>query len=93
MDQVAQAIAPLGVMRGDNNAHGGADVSALKKLGMPVVDMQQDGSDYFDYHHTANDTLDKIQPEAMAQNATVWALFAWLAANHPGDFGWFADQP
>ncbi len=92
MDQVAQAIAPLGVMRGDNNAHGGADISTLKKLGMPVVDMQQDGSDYFDYHHTANDTLDKIQPEAMAQNATVWALFAWLAANYPGDFGWFAEQ-
>jgi len=92
MDQVAQAIAPLGVMRGDNNAHGGADISPLKKLGMPVVDMQQDGSDYFDYHHTANDTLDKIDPEAIAQNATVWSLFAWLAASYPGDFGWFTEQ-
>ncbi len=89
MDQVAQAIAPLGVMRGSNHAHGGADVSALKKAGMPVVDMQQEGDDYFDYHHTANDTLDKIDPEAIAQNATVWSLFAWLAANYPDHFGWF----
>ncbi len=89
MDEIARAIAPLGITRGHNQAKGGADVSRMKALGMPVVDMKQDGTNYFDYHHTANDTLDKIDPEAMAQNATAWALFAWLAANHEGDFGWF----
>ncbi len=89
MDEIARAIAPLNVARGHNQAKGGADISRMKALGMPVVDMKQDGTNYFDYHHTANDTLDKINPEDMAQNATVWALFAWLAANHEGDFGWF----
>jgi hypothetical protein len=47
----------------------------------------QDGSDYFDLHHTPDDTLDKIDPEALAQNAAAYTVFAYLAAQAEGGFG------
>jgi hypothetical protein len=49
--------------------------------------MRQDGTDYFDYHHTTDDTLDKIDPKALAQNVAAYAVFAFLAADADGDFG------
>ncbi|QYJ76278.1 M28 family metallopeptidase [Shewanella sp. FJAT-52076] len=71
----------LGVAAGNNKASGGPDVSMLPALGVPVASLRQDGSDYFDFHHTPNDTLDKINPEALAQNVAVYAQFAWMMAN------------
>ena len=32
--------------------------------GMPGVGLSQDGTRYFDYHHTPDDTLDKVDPDA-----------------------------
>jgi hypothetical protein len=75
-------LAPLGIMLGDNAASGGADVGDLRTAGVPVVDLSQDGLDYFDYHHTPNDTLDKIDPEALRQNVAAWAVFVYLAAEN-----------
>lgn len=76
-----QALAPLGVLPGDNQAGGGADIGAIRqRAGVPVADLAQDGLDYFDLHHTPNDTLDKIDPEALRQNVAAWATFAYLAA-------------
>jgi hypothetical protein len=48
---------------------------------VPVFQLKQDGTDYFDYHHTADDTLDKIDPEALKQNIAAWAVVAFLAAD------------
>lgn len=50
----------LGVFIGDNQAEGGADVSPLRALGVPVADVRQDATRYFDVHHSANDVLEKI---------------------------------
>jgi hypothetical protein len=41
---------------------GGDDIRELQKAGVPAVSLRQDGLDYFDTHHTADDTLDKIDP-------------------------------
>ncbi|MFT4995502.1 MAG: Iap family predicted aminopeptidase [Paraglaciecola sp.] len=76
-----KALEKLGIVKGDNKAGGGPDVSMLPKHGVPVVSLRQDGSYYFDYHHTANDTLDKIDPEALAQNQAAYALFTYFMAN------------
>lgn len=75
-----RALAPLGVLPSSAPAFGGADISALQQAGTPVADLAQDGLDYFDYHHTPNDTLDKIDPQALAQNVAAWATFVYLAA-------------
>ena len=53
----------------------------LREAGVPVVELLQDGSDYFDLHHTANDTLDKIAPDALDQNVAAYAALLYLVAD------------
>jgi carboxypeptidase Q len=76
-----RAMAPLGVLPGNNTTEGGADVDDLRKAGVPVADLAQDGTDYFDVHHTANDTLYAIDPATLRQNVAAWATFVYLAAD------------
>ena len=57
----------------------------LKALGVPVATLQQDGTDYFDYHHTPNDTLDKIDPAALQQNLQAWLIMTRIIANSKTD--------
>lgn len=71
----------LGLERGDNKSGGGADISALRKLGVPVAGIRQDGTTYFDLHHTANDTLDKIEPDNLEQVSEAFAHVARTVAN------------
>ncbi|MBE8166980.1 MAG: M20/M25/M40 family metallo-hydrolase [Shewanella sp.] len=74
-----------GVKLGNNEAGGGPDVSMMPSLGVPVASLRQDGRDYFDYHHTPNDTIDKIDPKALAQNVAAYAQFAYLMAESTVD--------
>jgi len=88
VDQIAALLAPLGVAeRGGNDAEGGADLIPMAPARVPVISLGQDGIEYFDWHHTANDTLDKIDPKDMDQNVAAWAAVAFAAAEMPGDFG------
>ncbi|GIU02659.1 M20/M25/M40 family metallo-hydrolase [Shewanella algidipiscicola] len=80
VQHLTQSMQANGVAAGNNNASGGPDVSMLPGYGVPVASLRQDGSDYFDYHHTPNDTLDKIDPKALAQNVAAYAQFAYLMA-------------
>jgi Zn-dependent M28 family amino/carboxypeptidase len=80
-DSVAAGLRDLGVERGNNESSGGADIAVLGKAGVPIVGLTQDGTTYFDYHHTANDTLDKIDATALEQNVEVYARVARAFAN------------
>ncbi len=51
---------------------------------VPVLRLTQDGSDYFDLHHTPNDTLDKIDPKELDQNVAAWAAMIYLVAENEG---------
>lgn len=86
VDAIQEVLAPLGIEPGTNKAYGGADLSPLRKAGVPVLGLLQDGTTYFDVHHTANDTLDKIDPAAMKQAVAAWVAMAWLSAQADGDF-------
>jgi hypothetical protein len=80
-------IAPLGANLDRRPALGGGDdIRELQKAGVPVVSLRQDGLDYFDTHHTADDTLDKIDPKQLNQAVAVWSAFAYLAAASDVDF-------
>ncbi|WP_250884250.1 M20/M25/M40 family metallo-hydrolase [Glaciecola sp. XM2] len=68
------ALLDMGIELGNNTTNGGPDVSMLPSHGVPVLALKQDGTYYFDYHHTANDTLDKIELDDIRQNQSVWAL-------------------
>jgi hypothetical protein len=61
--------------------HPGADIGPLTKLGVPGFSPIQDNRTYFNYHHTAADTLDKIVPRELAENAAVVTVTAYALAN------------
>lgn len=84
--RIAEALKPLGI---EAMAKGGPgpDVGPIAAEGAAWAWLGQDGSDYFDLHHTPDDTLDKIDPAALAQNTAAYAVFAYLAASADGGFG------
>tara|TARA_R110000737_G_scaffold335146_1_gene353774 strand:+ start:421 stop:1830 length:1410 start_codon:yes stop_codon:yes gene_type:complete len=85
--ELAQYLAPLGVaLSPENNAKGQSDMSALSNEGMPSINFSPDGSNYFDYHHTENDTLDKVEPAALKINTAIYAMYAYFAAQARVDF-------
>ena len=85
--QMQSVLAPLGVVFRGNDATGDADVGQLVPLGIPVCDLDTDASEYFDLHHTANDTFDKVDPLLVRQNVACYAALAWLAADLVEGFG------
>ncbi len=88
IDQIAKVLEPIGVAYDAKSpGGGGSDLSQMHAKGMAALTLTQDGTDYFDYHHTANDTLDKIDPKELAQNVAVYAAFSYMAAQADGDFG------
>lgn len=85
--EFAQLIAPLGVsLNPKNNSRGNSDIIPLVAAGMPAVSFAADGTDYFDHHHTENDTLDKVDKAALPGNTAIYAMFAYFAANTGVDF-------
>jgi carboxypeptidase Q len=78
---IGEVLQGLGIGPGHNIARGGPDLVFLREAGVPVVDLKQNGWDYFDLHHTANDTLDKIAPQALDQNVAAYAAFLYLVAD------------
>jgi carboxypeptidase Q len=61
--------------------HAGADIEPLEKAGVPAFAPIQDSRFYFNYHHTAADTLDKVVPKELAENAAVVSVAAYGLAN------------
>jgi hypothetical protein len=49
-----------------------------------AVDLNQDGTRYFDYHHTADDTLDKVDPAQLRQNVAAWTAMLLEAGQRAG---------
>ena len=88
INQIAKALAPLGIEYDATAAgSGGSDLSAVHAVGMAGLSLHQDATRYFDWHHTANDTLDKVDPEQLRQNVAAYAVAMFLAASANGDFG------
>lgn len=83
----AEYIAPMGVaLATTNTAKGQSDMSLLGKAGQPAVNFAPDGLDYFDFHHTENDTLDKVDQDALKVNTAIYTLFAYFATSSDTDF-------
>jgi hypothetical protein len=80
-DRVAALLSPLGISRSTQAATAGADLGDWVKAGVAAIDLQQDGTRYFDYHHTPDDTLDKVDPEQLRQNVAAWTAMLSVVAN------------
>lgn len=83
----ANVLAPLKIYVNQQPAtHGGADIAGLESAGVPSIELEQDASRYFDYHHTADDTLNKVDPLQLAQNVAAWTSLIYLVADSDIDF-------
>ena len=70
----ADRVAPAG---------GGADIGPIMREGVVGASLNVDGSRYFDIHHTASDTLDKIDPRDLAHCIATMAVVAYTVADMP----------
>jgi len=59
----------------------GADIAAMSQAGVPALGIMQDGRTYFHYHHTAADTLDKVAPGELRENAAAMAVMGYAIAS------------
>jgi hypothetical protein len=95
---LAPLLGPLAALGMDpapaRRDHFGADLHALaRKRGLPTIHLVQDVSRYFDVHHSAADTLDKIDPASLAQSAAAIAWLTWSLADAAGTLAPPAVEP
>jgi Zn-dependent M28 family amino/carboxypeptidase len=82
-----RVLGPLGILAEPHPIHdAGTDVGPSVEAGVPALALNQDATHYFDLHHTADDTLDKIDRVPLDQNVAAWAALAWLAADSDVNF-------
>ena len=86
IEELAEILAPLGAGELQPGSLGGADVSRMLPAGVPLFSVRQEASRYFDYHHTSNDTFDKIEPDGLDRVTAAVAAFAYVAASVPEPF-------
>lgn len=83
IEEMAQAV---GLPMGTNPTNGGPDIGPMFQQGVPAMRFQQDGTDYFDYHHTPDDTFDKVNADDMSVNVAAFATMAWMASEADTNF-------
>ncbi|WP_029921227.1 M20/M25/M40 family metallo-hydrolase [Nevskia soli] len=84
LSAVSKALQPIGATaleRRDGEV--GADISPLQDAGVPGFAPMVDTREYFYYHHTAADTLDKIKPENLRRQVATMAVLAYYLAEMP----------
>lgn len=87
-EKVNAAVWSMGIVPHSGPADGGADIEAIiAAQNLAVIDMGQDGTHYFDLHHTPDDTLDKVDPALLQQNVDAWTAVLKVIANEAGTIG------
>ena len=78
---VAQVLDPIGAETLVDAPETGEDIAGLTEKGVPSFAPVQDSRFYFNYHHTAADTFDKVDPRHLNENAAVMAVLAYALAD------------
>jgi carboxypeptidase Q len=73
--------------------HVGADISQIEQHGVPGFAPLLDTRKYFHYHHTAADTLDKVDPQDLKKHVATLATLAWWLADAPAPLPRNAPTP
>jgi len=76
----------MGLPFSEVGTNGGPDIGPMFGEGVPVMRWQQEGTDYFDLHHTPDDTFDKIDKDEIQQNVAAFATMMWMASEADTDF-------
>jgi carboxypeptidase Q len=80
--EIAKLLSGIGA-DGIAASGGGADIGPIMREGVPGASLDVEGSHYFDIHHTASDTLDKIDPRDLQLCVATMAVFAYTIADIP----------
>lgn len=83
ISEVASLLSPLGITERHPEASGGSDTDGLREFGVPLLDLSQDASRYFLFHHSADDTFDKIERSALDQAVAAAATVTYCIADMP----------
>ncbi len=80
---VQTVLSSIGATVFQEAAHppGITDIAPMSDEGVPVLGIMQDARSYYNYHHTAADTLDKVTPSELRENAAVMAVMAYALAD------------
>jgi carboxypeptidase Q len=83
LEAIAGLLAPIGADALKEYDVGGADLIYLLPSGIPSLGLSLDATDYFDYHHTANDNFDRIDPKILDRSTAAAATLAYALAEIP----------
>ncbi len=78
--RLADALATLSIGLDPGASRGGVDIGPLRALGVPFVDVRQDATRYFDFHHTANDLVENVSRDDLAAATVAFAVTTFLLA-------------
>jgi Zn-dependent M28 family amino/carboxypeptidase len=78
---VAQVLDSIGAGVAAPVPNVGTDVDPLNRKGVPGFTPTQDSRFYFNYHHTAADTFDKVELRELSENAAVMTVLAYALAD------------
>jgi carboxypeptidase Q len=62
---------------------GGVDIGPIMEKGVPGMALHVDGLRYFEIHHTAADTMDKVDPAELARCVAAMAVMTYVVADLP----------
>jgi len=81
-DKLGSELARMGITQSQGHPEGGEDVgyTAVSQK-TAVIDLKQDATRYFDWHHTPSDTLERIDPVQLQQNVDAWAVVLKILGN------------
>jgi Zn-dependent M28 family amino/carboxypeptidase len=81
MRPVAHILDPIGASALQSSEDTGEDTETIVSKGVPGFAPIQDSRFYFNYHHTAADTFDKVDPKHLAENAAIMVVGAYAIAD------------
>ena len=88
-----RSLSPLGIELDPGASRGGVDIQPLGHLGVPFVDLRQDVTRYFDFHHTANDVLENVSRVEIEEATLAFAVAVWVLANAEERFPRRGSEP
>jgi hypothetical protein len=82
LERAATLLEEFGAERVDRGG-GGADIGPMAASGVVLVGFRADSQRYFDLHHSALDTIDKVNRREIELGAAAIASLAYLVADLP----------
>ncbi len=85
---ITELMAPMRKMHLRKGAYGTVDIGPLQREGVPVMGLDVETEKYFWYHHSAKDTIDKLDPDEVAKCVAAVAVMAFIVADMPDRLPW-----